>query len=124
METNLKINNEITLNVTDILRRLGVPADTKGRHYLKDAIVMACEDFDNPSCVTKSIYAKLADRYDTTASIVERAIRHTIEVAWGRGDINAFNEYFGYMTGMPKYRPTNSEFILRIADSVRLREKV
>lgn len=118
------MRDEIVLDVTDVLHRLGIPASIKGYRYLRDAVLMACDDFGVLDCVTKSLYPKLADRYNTTVSRVERSIRHAIEVGWERGDINALHEYFGYTVSMSKGKPTNSEFISIVADSIRLGKKI
>lgn len=124
MKTKFIINDEIALDVTDILHRLGMPANINGYRYLRDAVLMACDETGILDCVTKSIYPQLADIYDTTALKVERSIRHAIEVAWERGDINAYYEYFGYTISVSRGKPTNSEFISLITDSIRLRKKV
>ena len=111
---------ELSLVVSDVLRRVGVPANIKGYYYLRYAIVMVMKDFDLLNTVTKVIYPDVAVHFDTTASRVERAIRHAIEVAWERGDIEAQQNLFGYSVSSYKGKPTTSEFIAQVADSLAL----
>jgi two-component system response regulator (stage 0 sporulation protein A) len=106
--------------VTDMLHEIGIPAHIKGYHYLRDAIMMAVEDMDVLNAVTKVLYPTVAKRHQTTASRVERAIRHAIEVAWSRGKLDTLDELFGYTVSNGKGKPTNSEFIALIADTLRL----
>ncbi|MBR3569385.1 MAG: sporulation transcription factor Spo0A [Oscillibacter sp.] len=106
--------------VTAIIHEIGVPAHIKGYQYLREAILMAVEDMDVINAVTKALYPAVAARYCTTASRVERAIRHAIEVAWDRGDLDILQKYFGYTVSNTKGKPTNSEFIALIADRVLL----
>ncbi len=106
--------------VTEILHQIGVPAHIKGYHYLRDSIIMAVEDPDIINAVTKQLYPGVAKRYNTTSSRVERAIRHAIEVAWDRGDVDVLNSYFGYTIHNTRGKPTNSEFIAMIADKLTL----
>ena len=106
--------------VTSIIHEIGVPAHIKGYQYLREAILMAVENMDVINAVTKALYPAVAVRYATTASRVERAIRHAIEVAWDRGDLETLQKYFGYTVSNAKGKPTNSEFIALIADRVLL----
>ena len=107
--------------VTDIIHEIGVPAHIKGYQYLRAAIILAINDMDVINAVTKVLYPSVAKQFDTTASRVERAIRHAIEVAWNRGDIEVLQKFFGYTVSNIKGKPTNSEFIAMIADCLRLR---
>ena len=116
-----KINLEN--RVTDMIHEIGIPAHIKGYHYLRDAILMAIEDMDVLNAVTKVLYPTVAKMHQTTASRVERAIRHAIEVAWSRGKLDTLDELFGYTVNGGKGKPTNSEFIALIADTIRLEYK-
>ncbi len=111
---------EIKMQVTEILHQIGVPAHIKGYHYLRDSIIMAIENPEIINAVTKQLYPNVAKRYNTTSSRVERAIRHAIEVAWDRGDVDVLNSYFGYTIHNTRGKPTNSEFIAMIADKLCL----
>ena len=113
----------LEIQVTEILHQIGVPAHIKGYHYLRDSIIMAIETPDIINAVTKQLYPGVAKRYNTTASRVERAIRHAIEVAWDRGDVDILNSYFGYTIHNTRGKPTNSEFIAMISDRLRLHMK-
>ncbi|NMB95606.1 MAG: sporulation transcription factor Spo0A [Clostridiaceae bacterium] len=115
---------DIEVEVTNVMHEIGVPAHIKGYQYLRDAIIMVAEDLDIINSITKQLYPTIAKRYNTTSSRVERAIRHAIEVAWGRGRIDAINSIFGYTISMGKGKPTNSEFIAMVADKLRLSMKV
>lgn len=106
--------------ITDIIHQIGVPAHIKGYHYLREAIMMAVNDPDIINSVTKQLYPAVAKHFSTTSSRVERAIRHAIEVAWDRGDVDTLNSYFGYTIHNLRGKPTNSEFIAMIADKMRL----
>ena len=106
--------------VTAIIHDVGVPAHIKGYQYLREAILIAVADMDVINAVTKVLYPEVAKRYNTTASRVERAIRHAIEVAWDRGDLETLQKYFGYTVSNVKGKPTNSEFIAMIADRLTL----
>lgn len=117
-------NNDLELMITEIIHQIGVPAHIKGYHYLREAITLAVNDADIINSVTKQLYPTVAKKYQTTSSRVERAIRHAIEVAWDRGDIDVLNSYFGYTIHNERGKPTNSEFIAMIADKLRLRLKV
>ena len=114
---------DMELEVTEILHQIGVPAHIKGYHYLRDSILMAIETPEIINAVTKQLYPSVAKRYETTSSRVERAIRHAIEVAWDRGDVDVLNSYFGYTIHNTRGKPTNSEFIAMISDKLRLRMK-
>lgn len=109
--------------VTSILHEIGVPSHIKGYQYLRDAIVLAIEDQDALDRVTKILYPKIARKYSTTACNVERAIRHAIEIAWNRGDLDTLRRFFGYTVSNTKGKPTNSEFIALIADTLQLQLK-
>ena len=106
--------------VTEIIHEIGVPAHIKGYQYLREAIIMAIRDMESVGAITKIMYPGIAKKFHTTASRVERAIRHAIEVAWDRGDIETLQSYFGYTVSGVKGKPTNSEFISMIADRLRL----
>ena len=106
--------------VTDIIHEIGVPAHIKGYQYLRSAILMAVQDMDILNSITKQLYPSIAEEYGTTSSRVERAIRHAIEVAWGRGSMDTINDLFGYTINAGTGKPTNSEFIALIADKIRL----
>lgn len=110
--------------VTSIIHEIGVPAHIKGYQYLREAILIAVDNMDVINAVTKVLYPEVAKRYGTTASRVERAIRHAIEVAWDRGDLETLQKYFGYTVNGVKGKPTNSEFIAMIADRLQLQQKV
>ncbi len=112
--------NRIEAQITKIIHEVGVPAHIKGYIYLREAIAMVIDNIDLLSAVTKELYPSIAKKYNTTASRVERAIRHAIEVAWGRGKIDTINSLFGYTINNEKGKPTNSEFIAMIADKLRL----
>lgn len=109
--------------VTDIIHEIGVPAHIKGYQYLREAIILTINDMDMINAVTKVLYPEVARRYNTTPSRVERAIRHAIEVAWDRGDVEVLQKFFGYTVSGIKGKPTNSEFIAMIADNLSLRRK-
>ncbi len=109
--------------VTSIIHEIGVPAHIKGYQYLREAIIIAVEDMDVINAVTKILYPEVAKHFGTTASRVERAIRHAIEVAWDRGDLETLQKYFGYTVSNAKGKPTNSEFIAMIADRLQLQRK-
>lgn len=109
--------------VTNIIHEVGVPAHIKGYQYLREAIMMVVSDIDVINQITKNLYPNIATKYNTTPSRVERAIRHAIEVAWGRGQQEAVESIFGYTISAAKGKPTNSEFIAMIADKLRLELK-
>jgi len=110
--------------VTDIIHQIGVPAHIKGYHYLRDSIIMAVREPDIINSVTKQLYPNVAKKNGTTPSRVERAIRHAIEVAWDRGDVDVLTSYFGYTIHNGRGKPTNSEFIAMISDKLRLKLRV
>ncbi len=109
--------------VTNIIHGVGVPAHIKGYQYLREAIMMVVNDIDVINQITKSLYPQIAQKFSTTPSRVERAIRHAIEVAWGRGEVDLMENIFGYTVSASKGKPTNSEFIAMIADKLRLELK-
>ena len=117
-------DNDIETQVTRIIHQIGVPAHIKGYQYLRCAIIMAIADGEIINAVTKALYPSVAKKYKTTSSRVERAIRHAIEVAWDRGDVETLNSYFGYTIQNDRGKPTNSEFIAMIADNLRLKYKI
>ena len=109
--------------VTNIIHEVGVPAHIKGYQYLREAIMMVVDNIDMINQITKQLYPEIAHKYKTTSSRVERAIRHAIEVAWGRGRLDVMEKIFGYTVNANKGKPTNSEFIAMIADKLRLELK-
>ena len=109
--------------VTEVIHEIGVPAHIKGYQYLREAIILTIRDMDMINAVTKVLYPEVAKRFGTTPSRVERAIRHAIEVAWDRGDVETLQRYFGYTVSGIKGKPTNSEFIAMIADNLSLKRK-
>lgn len=119
------VGDEIALEVrvTEVIHQVGVPAHIKGYQYLREAIMMAVKDMESVGAITKILYPAIAKRFKTTSSRVERAIRHAIEVAWDRGDLETLQSYFGYTVSGLKGKPTNSEFISMIADRLRLEMK-
>ena len=117
-------NDSLEMMITQTLHRIGVPAHIKGYQYLREAIIMSIEDPESINAVTKLLYPGVAKKYSTTSSRVERAIRHAIEVAWDRGDVEVLNSYFGYSIQSQRGKPTNSEFVAMIADKYRLQLKV
>lgn len=114
---------DLDSEVTELIHKIGIPAHIKGYLYLREAIVMVVEDVDLLSLVTKQLYPTVAERFMTTPSRVERAIRHAIEVAWTRGDLEAIESVFGHTISRERGKPTNSEFIAMIADRLRLKLK-
>ena len=118
-----RIDADMEAQVTKIIHQIGVPAHIKGYQYLRCAILMTIDDGDIINSVTKVLYPAVAKKYQTTTSRVERAIRHAIEVAWDRGDVDTLNSYFGYTIQNSRGKPTNSEFIAMIADNLRLKYK-
>ncbi len=117
-------SNDLQVTVSEIMHQIGVPAHIKGYQYLREAIVLSINDREMMSSVTKVLYPTVAKMYSTTASRVERAIRHAIEVAWDRGDVDVLSSYFGYTIQSERGKPTNSEFIAMISDKLRLRMKI
>lgn len=112
---------DLQMLVTEIIHQIGVPAHIKGYHYLRDSIILAIEEPDIINSVTKQLYPSVAKKNSTTPSRVERAIRHAIEVAWDRGDVDTLNSFFGYTIHNGRGKPTNSEFIAMISDKLRLK---
>ncbi len=117
-------NEILETTVTNIIHEIGVPAHIKGYQYLRSAIIIAVGDMDILNSITKQLYPTIAEMYGTTASRVERAIRHAIEVAWSRGRVETINDLFGYTVSAGKGKPTNSEFVALIADKIRLDAKM
>ena len=118
-DENLSLKNRVTA----VIHEVGVPAHIKGYQYLREAIMIAVEDMDVINAVTKVLYPEVAKHFGTTPSRVERAVRHAIEVAWDRGDLETLQKYFGYTVSNTKGKPTNSEFIAMIADRLVLERK-
>ncbi len=116
--------SDLEAQVTRIIHRIGVPAHIKGYQYLRTAILMTVQDSTIIDSVTKVLYPQVAKKYQTTTSRVERAIRHAIEVAWDRGDVDTLDSFFGYTVQTGRGKPTNSEFIALIADNLRLKNKM
>jgi len=115
---------DLESEITNIIHEIGVPAHIKGYMYLREAITLVVNDIELLSAVTKELYPAIAKKYNTTASRVERAIRHAIEVAWSRGQVDTINKLFGYTIHNEKGKPTNSEFIAMVADKLRLKNRV
>ena len=113
-------DHELENYITGIMLDIGVPAHLKGYHYMRDAILICGRDIEAVSSVTKLLYPTVAKHFKTTNQKVERAIRNAIEVSWGRGNTDTFEAMFGYSIKSGKSRPTNSEYIARIADKIRL----
>lgn len=123
-KTETKDIHDLEADVTEIIHEIGVPAHIKGYQYLRDAIIMSVTDMEMLNSITKILYPTIAEKYQTTASRVERAIRHAIEVAWSRGKMDTIDEMFGYTIHNGKGKPTNSEFIALITDRIRLEYKM
>ena len=115
---------DLERDVTNMIHDIGVPAHIRGYQYLREAIQMSVKDMDMLGSITKTLYPEIAKKYETTPSRVERAIRHAIEVAWDRGDVDTLQEYFGFTVSGAKGKPTNSEFISMVADRLRLELKI
>ena len=111
---------QLEMMVTAIIHEIGVPAHIKGYQYLREGIILTVRNMEVINAVTKVLYPEIAKRFGTTPSRVERAIRHAIEVAWDRGDLETLQKYFGYTVNSAKGKPTNSEFIAMIADRLQL----
>lgn len=109
--------------ITKLMLELGVPAHLKGYHYIRTAVLMAVDDMELVSSVTKLLYPDIAKQYKTTGQKVERAIRNAIEVSWQRGNMEAMEEIFGFSANTGKGRPTNSEYIARLADELQLHDE-
>ena len=124
VKDNIVTDPELELMITEIIHQIGVPAHIKGYHYLREAIMLSIKNSEIINSVTKLLYPTIAKKYSTTSSRVERAIRHAIEVAWDRGDIDVLNSYFGYTIQNDRGKPTNSDFIAMISDKLRLRLRI
>ena len=123
MKQNESQPQDMEIVVTEVIHQLGVPAHIKGYHYLREAILCSLEDKELLESVTKQLYPTVAKKFMTTSSRVERAIRHAIEIAWDRGNLDTLNSFFGYTVNTCKGKPTNSEFIALITDKLRLQYK-
>jgi len=125
LRMNVRRNDKTSIEtmVTGIIHEIGVPAHIKGYQYLREAIIIAVNDMDVINAITKVLYPQVAKTFQTTPSRVERAIRHAIEVAWDRGDLDTLQRFFGYTVSNTKGKPTNSEFIALIADKLQLQLK-
>src|SRR5690625_5090343 len=115
-----KPQRNLEADITNIIHEIGVPAHIKGYMYLREAISMLYNDIELLGSITKVLYPEIAEHFNTTASRVERAIRHAIEIAWSRGNVDAISSLFGYTVSVTKAKPTNSEFIAMVADRLRL----
>ena len=122
-EKGKKNQENLEALVTNVIHEVGVPAHIKGYQYLRDAIILSVNDVEMLNSITKILYPTIAKKYQTTPSRVERAIRHAIEVAWDRGDLDTLQRFFGYTVSNTKGKPTNSEFIALIADKLQLQLK-
>ncbi len=114
----------LNVEVTNVIHQMGVPAHVKGYQYLRDAILLVIEDVSLLGAVTKELYPLIAEKYETTPSRVERAIRHAIELSWDRGNVEMMNKFFGYTINIQRGKPTNSEFIAMVADKLRMGTKI
>lgn len=126
LKTELDLQNksfDLELRVTEILHEIGVPANLKGYRYLREAIMMVAQDPSLIDYVTRELYPRVAEKFDSTASKVERGMRHAIESAWSRGDLDTLKKYFGCTVSLSKDKPTNSEFISLVADNIRMEMK-
>jgi sporulation transcription factor Spo0A len=123
LKTGTLSTYDLENDVTNMIHEIGVPAHIKGYQYLREAIMMVVKDQEMLSSITKILYPSIAKKYQTTPSRVERAIRHAIEVAWSRGNMETLDSFFGYTISIGKGKPTNSEFIALIADKIRLHYK-
>lgn len=119
-----KGGKNLDANITSIIHEIGVPAHIKGYQYLREAITMVYNNIEILGAITKTLYPAIAEKFKTTPSRVERAIRHAIEVAWTRGNIDSISYLFGYTINISKSKPTNSEFIAMVADKLRIEHKV
>lgn len=116
-------DSDLTVTISEIMHQIGVPAHIKGCQYLREAIILSVNDDEMINSVTKYLYPTVAKKFGTTPSRVERAIRHAIEVAWDRGDVDVLSSYFGYTIQNQRGKPTNSEFIAMISDRLKLKMK-
>jgi len=121
---NMLKGKSFDIEVTKIIHQMGVPAHIKGYQYLRDSILVVIEDVSLLGAVTKELYPSIAKKYMTTPSRVERAIRHAIELAWDRGNVDMMNRFFGYTINVERGKPTNSEFIAMVADKLRIGTKL
>ncbi|MGI6552817.1 MAG: sporulation transcription factor Spo0A [Bacillota bacterium] len=117
-------SKNLDVEVTKIIHQMGVPAHIKGYQYLRDAILLVIEEISLLGAITKELYPMIAQKYQTTPSRVERAIRHAIELAWDRGNVEMMNRFFGYTINVERGKPTNSEFIAMVADKLRMQVKI
>lgn len=124
IKDNVVTDSGLEFMITEIIHQIGVPAHIKGYHYLREAIILSVKDSEIINSVTKLLYPTVAKKYNTTSSRVERAIRHAIEVAWDRGDVDVLDSYFGFTIQNERGKPTNSEFIAMISDKLRLKLKI
>lgn len=115
----IKAGIDLKTIATEFIHEIGIPAHIKGYRYVREAIMIAVNDAEVIDAITKELYPQVAKKFDTTPSRVERAIRHAIEVAWDRGDIEVIQKYFGYTISLTKGKPTNSEFIALVAEHIR-----
>ncbi len=120
----VRTSNDLHIEISEMMHQIGVPAHIKGYEYLREAIILSVNDREMMGSVTKILYPTIAKKYATTSSRVERAIRHAIEVAWDRGDVDILYSYFGYTVQNTRGKPTNSEFIAMLSDKVRLRRNI
>ncbi len=121
--TQNEISDEIEIKTSELLHNLGIPSQIKGYQYLREGILLLYQNNDFIGGITRNLYPEIARRHDTTASRVERAIRHAIEVSWNRGDYNIMNKLFGHSIDFDRAKPTNSEFLVTISDALRLGNK-
>lgn len=119
---SIKVDYMREKEITQIMLAMGIPANIKGYQYLREGILLSMDDMEMVNYITKMLYPSIAKRYNTTSSRVERSIRHAIDVAWNRGSIGNMDKLFGYPVYFQKEKPTNSEFIAFIADTLRLHE--
>lgn len=124
MQETLPKTRNLNVDVTNLMHQMGIPAHVRGYQYIRDAILMVVDEMGLLGAVTKELYPAIAERYNTTPSRVERAIRHAIELAWDRGNIDLMNKFFGYTINVERGKPTNSEFIAMVADRLRVGTKV
>ncbi|MFD1428087.1 two-component system response regulator (stage 0 sporulation protein A) [Kroppenstedtia sanguinis] len=117
-------SDNLDAHITSVIHEIGVPAHIKGYLYLREAITMVYNEVELLGAITKTLYPRIAEKYNTTPSRVERAIRHAIEVAWSRGNMESIRKLFGYTINVSKAKPTNSEFIAMVADKLRIEHKV
>lgn len=118
------VQEDLSVVITEILHQIGIPAHIKGYQYVREAIKLTVEEPEMLNSVTKILYPTVAKSFKSTSSRVERAIRHAIEVAWDRGDVEVLNSYFGYTIQSQRGKPTNSEFIAMISDKIRLKSRI